>query len=45
MLQKLTIKNLAIVEDIDSIGRLKIRNSSGKESFLSSEEITIVNEN
>ena len=34
----------AIVEDIDSIGRLKIRNSSGKESFLSSEEITIVNE-
>ena len=40
--QKIVLK--AIVEDIDSIGRLKIRNSSGKESFLSSEEITIVNE-
>ena len=41
--EKITLK--AKVEDIDNIGRLIIKDSSGKKRFLSSEDITIVNKN
>ncbi|MBM31563.1 MAG: biotin--[acetyl-CoA-carboxylase] ligase [Chloroflexi bacterium] len=41
--EKITLK--AKVEDIDDIGRLIIKDSSGRKGFLSSEEITIVNKN
>ena len=42
-IEKITLK--AKVEDIDNIGRLIIKDSSGKKRFLSSEDITIVNKN